>query len=47
MSISPPGGVSWLWALIYLAAGFYLVPLLLSLVGGKVHGTKKDSAPAK
>jgi len=39
-----PGGVSILWALIYMALGMYLIPLVLSLVGG--IGKKKD-APTK
>jgi hypothetical protein len=39
-----PGGVSILWALIYMALGMYLIPLVLSLVSG--FGKKKD-APAK
>ena len=29
-----PGNVSLLWALVYMAVGMYLVPLLLSLVTG-------------
>jgi hypothetical protein len=37
-----PGGVSLLWALIYMAVGMYLIPLVLSLVGGIGH--KKDAA---
>jgi hypothetical protein len=35
-----PGGVSILWALIYMALGMYLIPLVLSLVSGM--GRKKE-----
>lgn len=35
-----PGNVSILWALIYMAVGMYLVPLVLSLVSGL--GKKKE-----
>lgn len=41
-----PGGVSILWALIYMAVGMYLVPLVLSLVGG-IGGRKAKDTVAK
>jgi hypothetical protein len=37
-----PGGVSFLWALVYMAVGMYVIPLLLSLVMGKA--ASKDKA---
>lgn len=43
MAISLPGNVSILWALIYMAAGMYLVPLVLSLISG-LGGKKKETA---
>ena len=33
-----PGGVSIVWALVYMAVGMYVLPLLLSLVLGKAKG---------
>lgn len=42
MALSLPGNVSILWALIYMAVGMYLVPLVLSLVSGL--GRKKEPA---
>lgn len=41
MAISAPGGVSWLWALVYIIAGAYLVPMILGMVKGRA--AKKDA----
>ena len=44
MSINPPGGVSWLWALIYIAIGAYVVPMILGLITSRSRKSAKDGA---
>lgn len=35
MAISAPGGISWVWALVYIAVGMYVIPMILGFVANR------------
>lgn len=43
MSLSLPGNVSILWGLVYMLAGYLLLPMILGFVAGK-RSTKTATA---